>query len=234
LQNSKKPKSGAQSAAIGAETRERVFSIIEMVEAEVNQLAVVIAQDRGALMIHPKLIEEVRKQSDAEIIERALYLCFPTPVASQLLNQKWPTTVAKYKNAINTEEILRQKAIILATFVAYKLDAGTTEIRAHLEDYAHKMTEEQIEQRERLVRLEEAACWYRVIDELAYRSLRHDERSWFMDYFQDNLANLLALQGAPPDLICQTMADRTEEYEEYRKWIPDRDEGTGVLCYGSS
>ena len=48
-----------------------------------------------------------------------------------------------------------------------------------------------------------------------------------MDHFQDNFANLLALQGAPPDLICQTMADRTDEYEKYRKWIPDRDEGTG-------
>jgi hypothetical protein len=149
------------------------------------------------------------------------------PVASQLLNEKWPTTVAKYKNAINTEEILRQKAIILATFVAYNLDVGTTEIRAHLEDYAHKMTEEQIEQREHLVRLEEAACWYRVIDELAYRSLRQDERSLFMDHFQDNIANLLALEGTPPDTICQTMADRTDEYGGYRKWIAGGDEGTG-------
>jgi hypothetical protein len=114
LQNSKKPKSGAQSAGIGAETRERVFSIIEMVEAEVNQLAVVIAQDRGALMIHPKLIEEVRNQSDAEIIERALYLCFPSPVASQLLNEKWPTTVAKYKNAMRLMPLFPVARLVVA------------------------------------------------------------------------------------------------------------------------
>jgi hypothetical protein len=81
LQHSKKPKSGAQSAAIGAETRERVFSIIEMVESEIKQLALAIAQDTGALVIHPKLIEEVRRQFDAEIIDRALYLCFPNPLS---------------------------------------------------------------------------------------------------------------------------------------------------------
>ena len=219
--------SGAQSAAIGAETRQCVFSIIEMVEGEISQLAVAIAQDTGVLMIRPKLIAEIRKRPDGTIIEQALYLCFPTPEASRLLNAMWPARVAKYKYRTNTEEILREKAIIIATFVSHNLDAGTTEIRAHLESYALDMTEEQIQKKEDLVRLEEAACWYRVIDELAYRSLRHDERSLFMDHFQDNLANLLALQGTPPDVICQTMADRTDEYGEYRKWIPDGDEGTG-------
>ena len=94
------------------------------------------------------------------------------------------------------------------------------------------MIEEQVQKNEGLVRLEEAACWYRVIDELAYRSLRHDERSLFMDHFQDNLANLLALQGTSPDVISQTMADRTVNYGEYWKSIPDTDEGTaGTLLW---
>src|ERR1700760_1332291 len=151
--------SGAQSATIGAETRQRVFSIIEMVEAEINQLAVAIAQDTAVLMIHPKLIEEIRKRPDGGIIERALHLCFPTPAASRLLNAKWPARVAKYKYTTNTEEILREKAAILATFVSYNLDAGITEIRAHLESYAPEMAEEQVQKKEGLVRLEEAACW---------------------------------------------------------------------------
>jgi hypothetical protein len=232
VENAKKPKSGTESAAMAAETRQRVFSVIETVEAQIGQLAVVIAQDTGTLMIHPKLIEEIRKRPDQKIIEHALYLCFPTRNASQLLNVNWPARVAKYNCATNTEEILREKAIMLATFVVYNLDAGMAEIRAHPENYAPEMTEEEIQQKECFVRLEEAACWYRVIDELAYRSLRCDERSLFMDHFQDHLSNVLVLQGTPPSVLCPTMADRTEEYEEYRKWIPDGEEGTrGTLLW---
>jgi hypothetical protein len=227
VQNSKKPKGGAKSAALGAETRKRVFSVIETVEVELKQLAVVVAQDTGMLMIHPKLIEEVRKHPDREIIEPALPLCFPTPAASQLLNRKWPKTVKKYKSRINTEDTLGEKAAILAAFVTNNLDAGTTEIRTHLGAYAPEITEEQMRERENLVRLEEAACWYRIIDEMAYRSLGKEERSLFMDHFQDNLANLLALQGASPDVVSRIMAERTNEYGEYRKWVPDKDEGTG-------
>jgi hypothetical protein len=227
IRNSKKPKGGAESAAIGAWTRQCVFSVIETVEAELNQLAVVVAQDAGALMIHPKLIEEIRKNPDREMIEHALPLCFPTPAASRLLNEKWPATVHKYHSLLNTENILREKAIVLATLVTHNLDTGITEIREHLDTYAHDMIEEKVQEQECLVRLEEAACWYRVIDELAYRSLREEERSLFMDHFQDHLANLLALQGIPPQAISRTMADRTDEYGEYRKWVPEKDEGTG-------
>jgi len=232
IEKAKKPKSGAESAAMAAETRQQVFSVIGTVEAQIGQLAVVVAQDTGTLMIHPKLIEEIRRRPDQEIIEPALYLCFPTRNASQLLNVDWPARVEKYKCATNTEEILREKAIVLVSFVGHNLDAGMAEIRAHPERYAPEMSEEEIQRKECFVRLEEAACWYRVIDELAYRSLRRDERSLFMDHFQDYLSNLLALQGTPPDVLCQTMADRTEEYEKYRKWIPDRDEGAqGTLLW---
>lgn len=228
----KKAKSGAESAALGAEERLRVFSVIETVEAELNQLAVAIAQDTGALMIHPKLIEEVRRHPDRERIEHVFPLCFPTPAASRLLNEKWPETVRKFKSVPNTGNILREKAALLALFVINNLDVGTTEIREHLEMYTAGMTEKQIEHHEGLVRLEEAACWYRVIVELAYRLLSSEERSQFMDHFQDHIANLLALQGASPDVICRTMAERTNEYRDYRKWVPEKDEGTrGTLLW---
>ena len=41
-----------------------------------------------------------------------------------------------------------------------------------------------------------------------------------------------ALQGIPPQVISRTMADRTDEYGEYRKWVPGKDEGTGVPYSG--
>jgi hypothetical protein len=232
VRNLKKPRGAAKSAALGAETRQRVFSVIETVEAELNQLAVVIAQDTGVLMMHPKLIEEVRKHPDREIIEHALTLCFSTPAASRLLNENWPATVYKYKSLLNTEDVLREKAMIFAAYVTNNLDAGTTEIRAHLDIYAPEISEEQTQNQEGLVRLEEAACWYRIIDELAYRLLPDEQRSLFMDHFEDHLANLLALQGASPDVLSQTLAKRTNEYGDYRKWIPEKDEGTkGTLLW---
>ena len=70
-----------------------------------------------------------------------------------------------------------------------------------------------------------------MIDELAWRYTR-DRRDLFADHFLDNLANLLALQGAPPDLICNTMADRSEEYAQYKEVVPKGDQGTrGTLLW---
>ena len=89
-----------------------------------------------------------------------------------------------------------------------------------------KLSEEQ----ETSVRLEEAALWYRVVDELAQRYLG-PERPLFMDYFIDSLVTRLALEGAPPKLII-TLRDRGEEYEKYRKWLPKDDEGLrGTLLW---
>jgi hypothetical protein len=71
------------------------------------------------------------------------------------------------------------------------------------------------DEQETSVRVEEAALWYRVIDELARRYLG-PESPIFMVYVQDWLANRLALQGASPELILNRMVDRTTEYGKYQ------------------
>jgi hypothetical protein len=48
----------------------------------------------------------------------------------------------------------------------------------------------------------------------------------FLDFLLDYLFFNLALMGSPPDLISETMAARTQEYSDYRQWVPA--EGTGV------
>ncbi|MGH7037327.1 MAG: hypothetical protein ACREE1_04230, partial [Stellaceae bacterium] len=137
-----------------------------------------------------------------------------------------------YKSLPNTLDLLIEKSVVLTAFITNNLDAATTEIEAHLEHYAPDLKEEKIYEKEIVVRLEEAACWYRVIDEMACRSLSPEQADLFMGHFQDNLARTLALQGTPPDLICQTMAYRIDEYSKYRKWVPAKDEGThGTLLW---
>lgn len=53
-----------------------------------------------------------------------------------------------------------------------------------------------------------------------------------MDYFVDELAYCLALQGASPDAIYGTMKDRIYEYGQYKKWIPEEGKGeAGTLLW---
>jgi hypothetical protein len=81
------------------------------------------------------------------------------------------------------------------------------------------------------VRVEEAALWYRALDELAFRFVR-GHRDVFMDFLQDYLALNLALMGSSPDLINKTMAARTREYAEYRRWVPAENESpAGTLLW---
>ena len=82
-----------------------------------------------------------------------------------------------------------------------------------------------------VVRVEEAALWYRVLDELAFRFLR-GQRDIFMDFLQDNFAHYLAILGSSPELINDTMAARSREYAEYRQWVPAENEGAkGTLLW---
>ena len=69
------------------------------------------------------------------------------------------------------------------------------------------------------VEVEEAAVWYKLLDELAFRFLR-GQRELFMAFLKDHLSFNLALMGSPPDLIDQTMTARTREYANYRQWVP--------------
>jgi hypothetical protein len=64
-------------ALLGAEARQ-LLRYIEEVEAEIGQTAIGVAQDVGEMMVHPKLIERLRKP-DGDFFETALPFAFPTP-----------------------------------------------------------------------------------------------------------------------------------------------------------
>jgi hypothetical protein len=229
----KKPKGLDQSAVSGAQRRQRLISLIEKVEAQIGQMAIAVAEKEGVLMIHPKLTEEIRKQADKDILEPALEFCFPTLDGKRRAKAGWPATISSYRERSNTDDVLREKAAILAVFVTCNLDLG---IQLYEEMRDEEMrdsqnTTELSDEQETSMKLEEAACWCRIIDELAHDFLGQN-RSLFMDYFGDNVTEILALEGMPPGLICQTIRERMAEYAQYRKWIPEGKEGNkGTLLW---
>jgi hypothetical protein len=219
--DSKRPKGSDKMALRGAATRDRVFGLIEEVEAEIGQHAVGFAQKEGVMMVHPKLLARIRQQSDGAMLEPALYAAFVTPDATRRLNKEWPSTVRKYKGRPNTEDLLSEKSTVLSVFICHNLDIGTS-----LYQETHSAGPELDDAQESKLKLEESACWYRVIDELAHRYIGQ-ERVLFMDHFQDQLSGLMALQGVPPTDLCDTMAARSTEYAGYKKWTPKGREGAG-------
>jgi hypothetical protein len=54
----------AEAAASGADTRSRLFSVVDRLEAEMGQLVIAFAQKEGVLMTHPRLTEELHKLPD--------------------------------------------------------------------------------------------------------------------------------------------------------------------------
>lgn len=216
LKKTKEPIGPVQSAQLGADIRQRLFNLIDKVEAETGTWAVAfVKEDQGRLMVHPKLTEEIRKQASnlgimggGGLLESAIGLCFPTPHSRRVCNEEWPAYVAKYRNRPNSEDLLREKAAVLTAFVASNLDAART-CHALVTEREIDLTDEQ----DMLLRLEEAACWDRVIDELAHRYIGAD-RPLFIDYLREQLAKNLALEGASPDAIYGTMAERHIEYAQ--------------------
>src|SRR5271156_1367810 len=214
-----KPQGAYKAATAGAEIRDRFFAVIEDVEAKLGGPAIGIASAEGVLMVHPKLEEELRKQPDADVLEVALTHCFVTKDARRRLNESWPSQVARYRGKPNSDETLREKSGLLAAYVVNNLDAA---------ELAERETSEQLDC---VVRVEEAAVWYRVLDEDAFRSIR-GQRDIFMDFLQYDLALNLALLGSSPDLIDETMAARSREYAEYHQWVPADNAGSkGTLLW---
>ena len=73
---SAKPQGAYEAAQAGVEICRRFFSFKEDIERGLGVPAIWYAE--GALMVHPKLLEELRKQPDAEVLEVALTHCFVT------------------------------------------------------------------------------------------------------------------------------------------------------------
>jgi hypothetical protein len=218
-ENSRKPQGAYKAATTGAQIRDRFFTVVEEVEAKLSEPAIGVASAEGVLMVHPKLEEELRKQPDADVLEVALTHCFITTDARRRLNESWPSQVTRYRGKANSDETLREKSGLLAAYLVNNLDAA-------------EMAEgETSDEQDCVVRVEEAAVWYRVLDELAFRFIR-GQRDIFMGFLQDDLALDLALLGSSPDLISGTMAARSREYAEYRQWVPAENAGAkGTLLW---
>jgi hypothetical protein len=61
------------------------------------------------------------------------------------------------------------------------------------------------------------------------------QRSRFMDFFEAQLAHLLALLGAEPRTICALLAARSEEYSVYLEWVSkDTDKMAGTLFWNAT
>jgi hypothetical protein len=219
LEDAERPQGAYKMAVHGAELRRQFFALVEEVEANLGGRAVGIAQREGVLMVHPKLEEEIRKQPDAGALEIALGHCFITKDARRRFNEGWPSLVARYRGKNNSETVLGEKSKLLAVHVIYNLDAA-------------EMAEGEISDEQNcMMQVEEAAVWYRLLDELAFRFLR-GQRELFMDFLQDHLAFNLALMGSPPDLVNETMAARSREYGDYRQWAPAEGDGMkGTLLW---
>jgi hypothetical protein len=233
-EDSRKPQGAYKAATTGAQIRDRFFTVVEEVEAKLGGLAIGIASAEGVLMVHPKLNEELRKQPDADVLEVALTYCFVTTDSRRRLNESWPSQVARYRGKANSDETLREKSGLLAAYVVNNLDATDPAALAEAHEKMRKIIGalqpelleesdmakgETSDEQDCIVRVEEAAVSYRVLDESAFRFIR-GQRDIFMDFLQDDLALNLALLGSSPDRIDGTMAERSREYAEYRQWVP--------------
>src|ERR1700730_6581778 len=79
IHKSREPKGCREAAASGADTRTRLFAVVDRLEAEMGQLVIAYAEKEGVLMTHPRLTEELRKRPDGQVLDHAITLCFVTP-----------------------------------------------------------------------------------------------------------------------------------------------------------
>jgi hypothetical protein len=229
FRKSGEPKKCAEAAALGADMRYRLLSVVDRLEAEMGQLVITYAQQEGVLMTHPRLTEELRKRPDGEVLDLAIPLCFVTPAATARLNADWPSRVASYRSRPNKDETISEKAAVLTAYVVHNLGIGTEISKDVLKD------EREInDQQELAVKVEEACLWYRPIDDAAYLAIP-GQRYRFMDFFEDRLSEQLALQGAEPATICRTLSARSEEYGRYPEWVSgDTDKMAGTLFWNAA
>jgi len=223
---SKRVQDVATSASAGAGIRERVLSLVDKFEKETGEAAVLVAE--GGMLTHPILLEQIRKQADGDLLETSVPVCFSTSMTAAVwrpLTASWRLTIEKYRAQPNTEELLTQKASALATFITNNLTI-VSEMRGIIET-ASELIDEQVG----IVRVEEAACWYRVVDDAARNHLGV-QSSLFLDAVLGAVASNLALQGVAPDIIYHTAVKRLEEYARYRE--PLEPPGPGTMLWNAA
>jgi len=190
------------------------LEVIEF-ERQTREPAVVLAAD--GTLTDQRLIEALhQRRDDGELLKLAIPSCFVNPNSTQYVNETWPATVERYYSRPTTPELIDEKATGLPAFVVHNLDAGTEAHRTIMGEGQSELTRD----KQVIVKIEEAACWYRIVDEFAYRRIR-EHCSLFVDLFLDTLVRELALGGAQPNLICPILAERSEEYSKYGQLFLD-------------
>ena len=208
------PKGPRKSAEGAAQIRAELLAIIDQVEAATGQYAFAFAGEDQGFMTSEAFEAAIREHHAAELLRSAFSVMFTTPQTKASLLEHWSEAVDGFAGKFNTRDLLAGKAALLATFVLHHHDipclaVDPTVSATTLEDG----TEQEL-------KLEAAAAWYRIIDELAYRFIR-DDRELFCDYLQDRLAHGLAIQGAGVVSILDRAQERGEEYSQFREWVID-------------
>jgi hypothetical protein len=174
-------------AVWGAKLRSQFFELLEEHEASIGGMAIARGTAEDRLFVSPKLIERIRAQPDAMVLERALPFCFTSRDSTRRFNGDWPSYVARYRGKDNSNDLLHQKSCGLATYVAINFDAA---------ELATTVVEVEVSDEQRcMMQVEEAAVRYTILDEMATRGL-YDQSDLFLDFLSGELAFYLALLGS--------------------------------------
>ncbi len=212
-----------KSAELAESIRGKLFDLIESVEAKSGSYAYALAGDDETLMVSDALMAALKNHPESELLEAAFPLLFTTRAIKKDVTGHWPSTVKSFQGKRNDADTLKDKAGALAWNILIHYDIPCHVLLA--ETGAAPKVDENVELE---LKLEAAAAWYRLVDELAFRHIR-PERGLFSDYLQDTLAELLALQGASPDGITGRMVERSTEYAGLKDWTtrePGQDAST--------
>lgn len=245
-----KPKRIDEAAIEGFKISEKLGQFLTKCEAEIGDAATIGVADTqgegGVMFLHKDLTDRIEKEDELDKLELKLALAnYPIPNSSYQFNKGWPNEVAKFHGLLNSEEVIRDKAVALAIFVVHNLD-----IALNFYDHSHELEADWIfegvncgaEERAR-IKLEEAAVWARVVAELCHKfvmtswipsegwakmteeqkkSLRQLARL-FVDHFYGELAFLLGVQRFTPPAIVSALNDRAYEYAAYHEWFAEKD-----------
>ena len=219
------PKGPRRSAEDGAAVRDEVIAVIDEVEAATGQYAFAFALEHAAgteqvMMVSSAFTEALDAHPRGELLRSAFATMFTTAQSKASLLEHWVEGVARYIGQENTRDILHEKAALISAFILHHYDIPCEAVayRSPIDDDT-----------ECELKLEAAAGWYRIIDDLSYRFIRPD-RDLFCDYLQDALAHNLALQGCSVVSILDRAQERGEEYARLREWVLEPpQESRGIL-----
>jgi hypothetical protein len=246
-----KPKGIDEAAIEGFKISEKFGQFLTKCETQIGKDAATIGvadtEDEGGVMfVHKDLEERIEQENDLDKLQLKLALAnYPMPNSSYQFNKRWPNEVAKFHGLLNSEEVIGDKAVALATFVVHNLD-----IALNFYHHSHELKADWIfegvyceaEQRER-IRLEEAAIWTRIVAELCpkwllmswstsegWAKLTEDQKKpirqlaqLFVGHFYGELAFFLGVQGFTPRATWSALNDRAYEYGAYHEWFPEKD-----------